>query len=239
MSIHSNLESGLKLAFAWCEINAIVPPLDLCVRAMPYVKSLEFFKRTIVRLVKSVYDGNIGGEFVGTMTNLIKGQMRRAYQEAWNEDGNDGKMPDYLVQAAEALAEEQAGFVPQFYRDIIDARVDESPIDPLLYRADLWANRYNQAKSEAAQLIAQESGGKLIWKLGETEEHCETCAALNGIVAYATEWATSGFRPQSAPNKMLECGGWKCDCALSPTDKRRSPKAIETLMNIAVSRGLE
>lgn len=235
----TRISDTLNLALAWCEINAIVPPLDLCVRAMPYIKSLEFFKRTIVRLVKSVYAGNIGGEFVETMTNLIKGQMRRAYQEAWKDDGNAEPMPAYLTEAAEALASEQAGFVPQYYRDIVDARTDGTPIDLLLSRADLWANRYNQAKSEAAQLIAEQSGGKLVWKLGATEEHCETCAALNGIVAYASEWSMSGLRPQSAPNKLLQCGGWRCDCSLSPTDKRRSPKALDTLMNIAVMRGME
>ena len=66
---------------------------------------------------------------------------------------------------------------------------------------------------------------RMKWELGETEEHCETCAALNGIVAFAREWETLGVHPQDAPNNKLECGGWQCGCTLTPTSQRRTSDA--------------
>lgn len=227
---------AFKYSLAWCEVNGVQPPIDLMVRAVPVIKSLAFFSRTIERLVKSLYDGYIGGEFVDTLKNLIRGQMRRAYEEAWIDDGNELPLPAYLEQAAAELADEQAGYVDGYYRAIVDARTDKTSIAPLMSRAELWANRYNQAKSDAVKAMALESGGKLEWVEGDTIEKCDTCLALNGIVAYASEWEQSGFRPQNAPNHMIDCGGWRCQCELRPTSKRKTPKALETLLNIAMSR---
>lgn len=48
---------------------------------------------------------------------------------------------------------------------------------------------------------------------------------LNGIVAYAREWNEYGIHPQSPPNDLLECGGWRCQCRLVSTAKRVTPKA--------------
>lgn len=232
------IEAALKLSLAWCDVNAIDPPLELMVKIAGAMKSLPFFSRTIARLVKSVYDGVIGGEFIDTLKNLVKGQMRKAYEEAWTDDGNELPLPEYLKTAAEALADDQAGYVDGFYKAIIDARVSGASIDPLQARGELWANRYTQAKNDAVAAIAAESGGKLIWIEGDTVDKCDTCLALNGVVAYATEWQQAGFRPQNAPNQMLDCGGWKCGCRLEATDKRRSPRALETLMNIATARSI-
>lgn len=53
------------------------------------------------------------------------------------------------------------------------------------------------------------------WDLGATEKHCGSCLSLNGRVMTASEWRDAGIRPQSPD---LECGGWLCDCGLSPTD---------------------
>jgi len=202
-----------------------------------YHLKLAYFKNNIVRLVKSLFNGNIGGEFVDLMKNLIRGQIIDAHVKAWQDEGGDGAPPDYLKAAAESMIQDQHSFVEAYYKDIVDARVDKTSIEPLLSRADLWANRYNEAYNNSVQLITEETGGRLIWQLGQREEHCDTCAALTGIVATAKEWATSGFKPQNAPNPLLECGGWKCGCTLQPTKKRRSPRALDTLMNIASVMG--
>jgi hypothetical protein len=130
----------------------------------------------------------------------------------------------------------QFDFVDGFYRDIVDARVDGTPVAPLLARASLWAQRWTEAYNEAVRLITLNLGGNLEWKLGATEEHCPECAAFDGIVARASEWETLGIRPQNAPNNKLTCGGWKCDCSLTPTDKKRSPGAYGRLEEILLSR---
>lgn len=207
--------------------------LRLCPEHAPlFAKTYAFFLRTMERLIRSVYDGNLGGEFIEIAKNLIDGQISQAYTQAWNDEGTGGALPAYLSDAAAAMIADQQQYVDGLYRDIVDARVDETALAPLLARAALWANRWNEAYDHGVHLITLNNGGKEIWVLGATEEHCPTCSALNGIVAYAREWEELGVAPQNAPNDKLECGGWRCDCRREPTDKRRSPKAFETILNI-------
>jgi len=195
-------------------------------------KTYEFFLSAIVGLVEGVYQGFIGGVFIDTLANLISGQLEDAYMRAWADEGYFSELPPYLRSALESLILTQYEHVDQFYRDIVNARVDETSIVPLINRANLWAQRWVEAYNEALRLIALENGDRLIWQLGATEQHCTTCGALNGIVAFAKEWDELGVHPQGGPNALLECGGWKCDCSLSRTDQRRSPKAYDTILNI-------
>ena len=198
---------------------------------------------TIERLVTSVYNGNMGGDFVDIMQSLITGQMTQAYQQAWEDSGETSfSLPDYLQSALQATIIEQADFdfIYGFYQDIINARVDKTPIDPLLARAELWAQRYTEAYNDAVHLMELENGGKEEWVLGDTEQHCWICRSLNGIVMYAHEWEELGIEPQNAPNPILSlsngdengCGGWRCDCRKQPTDRRRTPKGFNTVLNL-------
>lgn len=198
-------------------------------------KTYEFFLSAITGLVEGVYQGFIGGVFIDTLANLISGQLTDAYQRAWADDGNFSELPDYLQNDLEAMILNQYTFVDQFYRDIVDARVDQTSIAPLLNRATLWAQRWTEAYNNAAAKIVEVNGGNLLWKLGDTEQHCTVCAGLDGIVARAKEWSDLGVRPQNAPNNKLTCGGWKCDCSLSPTDKRRSPGAYGRIEEILLA----
>lgn len=212
---------------------AVLPHLSADVFEALGLKTYDYMLANISRMVSNVYTGNMGGEFVDIMGALIRGQIRQAYTTAYAEAGFSDALPDWLQADMEAMQTEQASFdfIYKYYQDIIDARVDGLPLQPLLDRVPLWANRYNEAVSRANMTIQAQLGGRLMWKLGATEEHCATCAALNGIVAFATEWELSGVRPQSAPNERLECRGFRCDCSLEPTEKRRSPKAWDRIMS--------
>jgi hypothetical protein len=101
-------------------------------------------------------------------------------------------------------------------------------------RVDMWVNRYEDTKNEAI-LFYSEKNQRLRWVYGDTQ-HCETCAQLNGIVAFASEWEQAGVQPQSPPNDLLTCGGWNCQCILEPTDDRRSPDALTRIMD-AITAG--
>jgi len=195
------------------------------------VKTYDYYLQQLTRLITSVYNGNLGGEFIDIMANLIQGQIYQAVNQAWLDSGMDGSLPDYLVSLADDIVLGQYEHVDQLYRDIVDARLDGTPLAPLLARAPLWATRWTEAYNQAMLLIAAEMGQRMAWELGATERHCETCAALNGIVAFASEWEELGVMPQSAPNDALQCGGWKCDCKLTPTEQRRSPDAYGRIIN--------
>jgi len=210
-----------------------------CVQGGEY-KTYEFFLSTVSALIESVYEGSLGGEFINIMKNLILGQISQAYETAWIDDGNEPPPPEYLRDASQAAVLAQYEHIEGLYRAVVDARVDNTPLAPLLARAPLWAQRYPEAYNDAKLLIAAETGGKLQWKLGRTEKHCPFCSAFNGLVAYASEWRELGIQPQNAPNPALTgtrhgekgCEGWRCDCSLDNTDRRRSPKVYNTLLDI-------
>ena len=201
------------------------------------VKNYADFLSRVKGLIRGVYSGAIGGSFIDSMAALVSRQISLAYQNAWRDEGIEGeKMPGYLTESAESLILEQYDFVDGFYRDIVDARVDKSPLDGLYSRAEMWAARFNEAYNEAVTQITLANGGKLVWELGATEQHCVTCSELNGKVAFASQWEQSGLKPQSAPNDGLQCQGWHCDCALTPTDARRTKKVMDKLRKIAERR---
>lgn len=231
--------------------NAIRQAVDLVPDVLPHLsnrarfslykpveyKTYDYMLRQIEGLVNGVYSGNIGGQFIDIMANLISGQLTQAYRQAYEDEGFTGEfLPQYLASSLVTMILGQYDYVDQYYRDIIDARVDGAPVAPLLARAGLWAQRWTEAYNEAVRLITLNNGGNLVWTLGATEEHCPECAAFDGIVAGAKEWDALGIRPQNAPNDKLTCGGWKCDCSLTPTDKRRSPNAYGRLEEILLAK---
>jgi hypothetical protein len=193
--------------------------------------TVEYYLAELTRMIRNVYAGNLGGDFITIMASLIQGQLTQAYNQAWQGDGNDLPLPEFLLTALEEMILGQFDHVDQFFRDIVDARLAGTPIDPLLARAPLWANRWLEAYNEAIRLMQAELGGNMVWRLGNTEQHCETCFALNGIVAHAATWEQLHVHPQGAPNDLLTCGGWRCDCSLEATDQRQSPKAMDSIMN--------
>ncbi len=212
----------------------IVSQLDkearyIAVSAVPY-KSQEYFLSNITRLVTSLYDGNIGGDFTDILSSLIQGQINDAYQQAWKDDGGEPPIPEYLEDAANEAVLSQWEFVQGFYESIVDAQVDETPIEPLLSRAQLWANQWTSNYGNAVRLIALENNDNLVWKYGDTD-HCDTCRQLDGIVAKASTWDELGVQPQNGPNPALICQGFRCQCTLTPTKRRQTPKAYDLILN--------
>jgi hypothetical protein len=200
-------------------------------------KTYEFFLSAVQGLVNGVYMGLVDSDFVFAMDNLISGQLTDAYTRAWMEDGHVTELPDYLQGPLDAMIAEQQSHVVDFWHAIIDARVDETSIAPLLNRAAMWAGRWVEAFEMAQHLIAVQNGGKEVWVMDAGKENCTICSRLNGIVAYASEWDALNVHPRNAPNPILSkdrggCGGWRCGCSRRATDKRRSPKAFDTILNI-------
>jgi len=221
-------------------VPEVLPLLNGKARFLAYqpaaYKTYDYMLRQIDGLVRGVYTGNIGGAFIDIMANLISGQLTQAYEQAWKDEDGKGDLPDYLSMSLNDAILNQYKYVDQYYRDIIDAKVDDKPVDSLIGRAALWAQRWTESYNEAVRLITLDNGGNMIWKLGATEKHCPECAAMDGIVARAKEWDALGIKPQHAPNNNLTCGGWNCDCSLTPTENRRSPGAYGRLEEIMLAR---
>lgn len=193
--------------------------------ALDETKTEAFYRQALIKYVRDFYTGAADvGETIDRFARMIEEQFGRAWREGMREAGMAPEdMTDEERQALEAAINKEENFVLDYLSDIDSARIQQKPIEPLLSRVPLWANRYNQIKMDA--LTMARADGALIWILGETEQHCSSCLKLNGIVKRGSFWRTSGVMPQNAPNSSLECGGWRCDCRLEPTDKplRRGP----------------
>lgn len=199
------------------------------------IKTVAFYQRSIEGLVRDLYRGNIdASEFENSMVDLIDQQLDRAWREGMRKNELDPEKDttpemeqelediklrelDYLTGFADAVAEAAQKDAEQ--------ETPNSRLQGLYVRGSSWSNRYTDVVNQAV-LFTAEPDGRLEWIYGDTE-HCETCSALNGIVATAEEWNDSGFRPQSPPNDSIVCGGWHCECELAPTDKRRTKNRFE------------
>lgn len=201
------------------------------------VKTTGYMLRVINALVRDLYNGVIeSDEFNSEMADLIENQFKRAFNEGMRNNGLDPQkdvIPEWEAEY-QRMVTDQYSFIEKFANDILKGKENESGKDQFLSRADLWANQYESVVNES-QMITADNKAKFEWVLGATEEHCGTCSRLNGIVAWAEEWEQAGYHPQRPPNGLLECGGWRCDCSLVPTDKRRTANALTVLLDIATS----
>jgi hypothetical protein len=182
-------------------------------------KTVDYYNRALSRDVLDLWRGDMPrDEFVDDMLRLIEGQFRKAWGEGMRENELDPQKdmtPEWEDILQNAMANE-LDFVEPYADAIIEADGDEDKYRALQGRVALWTNRYNDIVNLA--VITTKPEGRFKWEFGATEQHCATCAALDGIVATGTDWAERNLHPQGAPNPKLECGGWRCDCSLSPTD---------------------
>jgi len=223
---------------------------DLCDKLpvlwrMVNVKTLEMFDRQLWSYSLEFFRGEISdGEFEQSFIAAIENQLTRAWNEGADEVGvSIEDMTEEDLGILQGLITDEIGYLTGLGVDIIDAKdatvgMDEKEAldafrTSFRSRIDIWASKYDEMVNKSKIHF----GGKtrLVWRLGATEEHCETCQALNGIVAFASEWDSSGVTPGESGSSVLACGGWRCDCSLEPTDARRSPDALSRILDIATS----
>lgn len=191
-------------------------------------KTLDYFIRVLMDWVNDLFTGEVTeGEFVDRLADLIDQQLTRAFNEGMRANGLDPllDMTEEYQQALQEIIANEYQYVDAFAHDVA---TQNGSLAQFQNRAQMWANRYNDVVNQA-KLLTADGADRYEWVMGPTEKHCSTCGALDGLVATAKEWEISGFKPQG---DMLECGGWQCKCSLQPTDRRRSPKVLDTLLNI-------
>ena len=221
------------------QVRPMLSPRARWIVAAPTGKTYGHYLRVMSQAVARLYRGEISaGEFIDIMADVIPQQLTRAWNEGMRENGLDPAeemTPEWRDQL-EGIILSEFDYVDNFAAEILAGARDEVGVERFTQRAELWANRYNDVVNEA-KLATADAKDKYIWVYGDTD-HCSTCESLNGIVATAREWEQSGFHPQSPPNPLLICGGWKCGCSLQSTDKRRTANALEVLMDLATGQNV-
>jgi hypothetical protein len=215
------------VAVAWIKTISVLSRM-VAIPEILGIKTFEYYLRTIEGLVRDLYRGDIEeGDFVGLMADLIQAQLTRAWNEGMRENGLDPAqdMEPEWQDILDTYITNEYDYVDGFAADIVAASNEQQDWNPLLSRAVIWANRYNDVYDVA---VVKTGNQKLIWVYGDTD-HCDTCERLNGIVAWAEEWEESSVTPQSPPNQYLECGGWRCQCTLVPTTSRHTRNALDAI----------
>jgi len=196
------------------------------------IKTYDFFLRTLSASVRALWTDRISeSDFVDNLASLLEQQMRRAWNEGMRANDLDPQkdMTDEWEAILQDLITEQFAYVDVFAADITEARpIEGATVDPFIVRAEMWANNYTSTVN-TSKIVTAAKDARYVWKLGATEEHCETCGALAGVVALASDWdklRTSGVEPQG---DKLMCGGWNCDCELELTDDDLTPGGIPSV----------
>ncbi|MGH9158210.1 MAG: hypothetical protein ACRD1K_20770 [Acidimicrobiales bacterium] len=176
--------------------------------------SLASYQASIRAAVRGLWNGALGEiEFVDSMISA----SARGTEQAWREGAKEcGVGPDERTPQEEAalvaIQNRNLAALRSFATTIAGAtRASGAPLQPHLNRAELWVNRYNEARNQARAMACADQ--KYAWEVGPTE-HCGTCLKMNGKVKRASTWAEADIRPQH-PN--LECGGFRCQCSFRQT----------------------
>ena len=186
------------------------------------IKSAGYYDRELRRMIKNYYNGYLSDlDFIGVFSSLVEGQMYRAYLEGlMSTDFDINNMTGAMYAEIDEIRRSEENYILDFIQQIKDAKEAGTGFEQFNSRADVWVNRYFDVQNRGTIAGAKNRQINLLWKLGATEQHCTTCASMHNKVMSADDWSVSGIAPQQPPNANLECGGWRCDCSLSPTSKK-------------------
>jgi hypothetical protein len=176
--------------------------------------------------------------FLDVFVDEIRNQLTRAFNQGARDVGVDpSEFTQVDLDHLESWINSEYNYVLNLAQAIQDLHVTGVSLDEfrskIQWRVGLWSNRFNEVVNEARVYF----GGRvrLEWQTGPTEHGCPTCNALDGIVAFAEEWDQARVRPQHPVNPHLACEGWNCLCGLYPTNRRRSPRALNSILGIILN----
>lgn len=148
----------------------------------------------------------------------------RGFTRAWNEGASEcGITPaDMTMEERDRLyseINEEMAYVTDFAIAVEQAsRANQGKLTPLLFRAEMWVNRYEEIRSLARSYTCADQ--KLRWEWNPIKEHCPHCERLNGRVYRASTWKRYNIYPRMP---RLKCGGFRCGCMFIPTDDPVTP----------------
>jgi hypothetical protein len=188
------------------------------------------FRRNLRASVRGLWNGALTKrQALATFRSAIERAIEQAWREGAAECGiQENEMTVEELTARDEFIFEQNDFATEFI-DVIAAnsKVNKGKLQPLLQRTEMWVNQYESAKQQSTALVCRDL--KLEWIVGRTD-HCRTCLALDGQVRRASFWKNNVV-PRNAPNPKLECGGFRCQCILSKTNKPLSRGRLPRLVN--------
>jgi hypothetical protein len=185
------------------------------------LKSIESSTRDYARGIRSLVYGLWRDEldsytFIDTLGFAVERGMMRAWVEgaASCGVGESELTPEEVTARREMIAMQYLPIVDFANAIVANSKAKRGKLAPLYRRADLWVNRYGEARNRAMQMAC--GNRKLKWVVNPIKEHCPSCLALDGRVYRASVWQQYDLRPRM---RGLRCGGWACGCEFVETDE--------------------
>jgi phage portal protein BeeE len=190
------------------------------------------FESELARQMTAAFNEKIKrGTFVSRMMTLLTRYARLAYADGYSDAGSeidlDDSEDDESVDAT-AWLDDFVGEQRQYIENIADVIYEDDILTEEEIRTQkgtLWWNKsvlpaYNHSLALASK------NARLEWRIGDCEDHCPSCLALNGIVLTAKRWAKEAENGCEPGSKSLACWGGHCCCGLFPTNKKKHRGAL-------------
>lgn len=177
------------------------------------------FKASIRAAVRGLWSGVFTySDFYAQMDSAIRNLLPHAFHDGARECGiKPEELTDEEKITIDRFVFDQLRYIDGFATDIEKkSKANGGKLTPLLSRVDIWVTRYAELRNMGKSMAC--ANQKMEWVLGPTKDHCKSCQRLAGKVKRASQWQAHVL-PQSHD---LECGGWRCQCELQPTDKPMS-----------------
>lgn len=145
--------------------------------------------------------------------------MNGAVVAGWIDGGANGQIPGELQDWVNARIDQETEFISGMFADLKELRA-EGDMDKLANYIQDRAQGYT-ASLEGVYLRGKtfamgERPG--VWRFGATEEHCDTCASLDGNTHPVNWYRENGYIPREAGSMTLDCHGYHCDCRVEDPD---------------------
>lgn len=192
------------------------------------VKTMDDYGRSIRNLARGLWTGELSKfDFVDGMVSAIS----RNFEQAWEQvEELYNIAPDERTTASQdrldLAVNTEIGYLTGFVDYIAEnSQANGGLFESVLNRCDLWEGGY-QRTVELAQLVIGPDV-KLVWKLGQTEKHCDDCLQYANKVFFKSQWDAANVRPKMWE---LQCTGLHCDCEFEQTVERKTRGEVPTLI---------
>lgn len=173
-------------------------------------------------ITRALVDYFAGGGSVTAPRNSFKRATVVAFTDAfflgYMDGGGDVETSDDEINAwLDTRINQEFGYIDSVFQQAKQLRKEEGEdyFAWITARADAYtatlAGVYNSG------MLFAKKNQMLVWRLGQTEKHCKTCASLNGKRHRASWYIAHDYIPRK-PGAAMECGGYNCDCRLEDAD---------------------
>lgn len=189
-------------------------------RSEPAAKTAATFRFQFEAAIRGLWNGSLSPINATTAAeSAIRRHLTQAAIEGAAECGiSQDEWTTEEWAAVNLFILNQFHYLPGYLSDVMsNSQANGGDLTPLLVRAELWINQYGAMQVQMKSLAC--GNRKMIWVLGGTEDHCETCSFYAGKVYRNSTWNKYLEPHDLLPHGSgLACGGHRCDCDLQPTD---------------------